>query len=153
MELRDSSAITRFVWISSSMMPTRRSKTDLAGCLIVGPHTGITSRHHIDCSGGVEIGGFTTLAGVRSVIFTHEINPAANCQTVLPVKIGDYCLIGSNTLITPGTRIPDRCQIGMGSVVHGQLPEPETLYAGSPARRIRAVDGPYFHRSVGRLEL
>ncbi len=54
--------------------------------------SGITSRHHIDCSGGVEIGGFTTLAGVPFVIFTYCINPAANClKLVLPVKIGDYC--------------------------------------------------------------
>lgn len=42
--------------------------------LILEESAGITSRHYIDCNGGVYIGAFTTVAGIKSQILTHSIN-------------------------------------------------------------------------------
>ena len=125
----------------------------MCGQLILGRHSAITARHYIDCSGGVEIGAFTTVAGVRSTILTHQIDVTSSHQDLLPVRIGDYCLIGSNVCLVPGSLVPDRCLVGMGSVVVSPLPEKGILYAGVPARAIKRVDdGVYFRRPVGYVE-
>jgi acetyltransferase-like isoleucine patch superfamily enzyme len=68
------------------------------------------------------------------------------------VEVGDYCFIGSDTRVTPGARIPDRCVIAMGAVVAGRLEEEDTLYGGVPARPIKKVEGAkYFDRDWGHL--
>ena len=118
--------------------------------LFLGAHAALTSRHYVDCAGGVFIGAFTTVAGVRSAILTHQIDFEGR-QECKAVKIGDYCYIGSNARFVPGAAVGNRCVIGMGALVAGILPECDTLYVGVPARAIRKVgDGDYFHRTVGQ---
>jgi acetyltransferase-like isoleucine patch superfamily enzyme len=118
--------------------------------LFLGAHAALTSRHYVDCAGGVFIGAFTTVAGVRSAILTHQINFEGR-QECKAVTIGDYCYIGSNARFVPGASVGDRCVVGMGALVAGALPENDTLYVGVPARPVRDVgDGEYFHRTVGR---
>jgi acetyltransferase-like isoleucine patch superfamily enzyme len=117
------------------------------GRLVVDRRGAITSRHYIDCSGDVSVGAFTVVAGVRSTILTHQIDVVESRQTVAPVAIGDYCFIGSNCRITPGSAIPDRCVTAMGSVVVGELPQPGMLYAGVPARPVKELgDATFFNR-------
>jgi acetyltransferase-like isoleucine patch superfamily enzyme len=120
----------------------------------VGDNAAITSRHYIDCSGGVDIGRFTVLAGVRSTILTHQVDTLRSEQTLQGVTIGSYCLVGSNVDIVPGAHIPDRSVIAMGSVVAGTLEEQGSLYAGVPARRIRSTgNGEYFRRKAGFADI
>jgi acetyltransferase-like isoleucine patch superfamily enzyme len=118
--------------------------------LFIERHAALTSRHYVDCAGGVFIGQFTTVAGVRSTLLTHQIDLEAR-QVCKPIRIGDYCYIGSDVKFVPGACVPDRCIIGMGAVVVGTLPECGGLYAGVPARYLRPVEaGEYFTRAVGR---
>lgn len=151
--LGDSSTIGHWNWFSSVRIAQDLvgSDADLkSGMFRMGEHSAITSRHYIDCSGGVAVGNFTTLAGVRSTIISHQIDTLSSAQTVLPVKIGDFCLIGSNVKIIPGASIPDRCLVGMGAVVVGELKQPDALYAGVPARLIKGLVGrAYFKRTSG----
>ena len=121
------------------------------GYLRIGNHSAITSRHYLDCSGGIAIGDYVTVAGVRSTFITHQISIERNEQTVAAISVGDYALLGSNVSIVPGARVPDRSLVAMGSVVARGLEEANSLYAGVPARRVRAIEGAYFTRSDGSV--
>jgi acetyltransferase-like isoleucine patch superfamily enzyme len=152
MEFGAYSRVGRFNWVSSATAFARAPGVE-RGIFALGDHAALMSRHYVDCSGGVEIGSFSTVAGVRSTILTHEVDPQAGRQVTASVAIGDYCLISSNVSIAPGAKIPDRCVVGMGAVVAGALEKPDTLYAGIPARPIRGTgSGKYFSRSVGHVE-
>jgi maltose O-acetyltransferase len=83
----------------------------------------------------VHIGSF-----VRVITGSHDIdpNPLFRCgrHFAAPVAIGDGCWIGAGALILPGVSIAPGCVIGAGSVV-SKSTEPDGLYLGIPARRIR----------------
>lgn len=55
------------------------------------------------------------------------------------VVIGDNVFIGMNAIITRGAHIGDNTVIGAGSVVTGVC-EPNSVYAGAPARKISTID-------------
>lgn len=52
-----------------------------------------------------------------------------------PIKIGDDCFIGANSIILKGTTLGNNCVVGAGSVVHGIWPD-NSIIAGNPARLI-----------------
>jgi acetyltransferase-like isoleucine patch superfamily enzyme len=119
--------------------------------LEVGSETAITNRHYLDCSGGVMLGPFTTLAGVRSTVLSHAIDLGSNRSVVRPVTIGARCFLGSNVSIVPGASIADDIVVGMGSVVAGVLGERGHLYAGVPAKdKGEARNRAYVRRARGR---
>lgn len=118
--------------------------------LILGRSAGITSRHFVDCNGGVYIGDFTTVAGIRSQILTHSIDIYTNSQIAKPIRIGKYCFIGTGCIMLPGSSLPDYSVLGGGSVLVKSYDEAGWLYAGSPARPIKKLNVseiPYFKRS------
>lgn len=54
--------------------------------------------------------------------------------------IGDNCLIGMGAIILDNAEVPAGCIIAAGALVLSNAKlEPDTLYAGIPARKIRAV--------------
>ncbi|MDO5851801.1 MAG: sugar O-acetyltransferase [Methanobacteriaceae archaeon] len=53
-----------------------------------------------------------------------------------PVKIGDRCWIGANSIILPGVTIGDNVVIGAGSVVTKDIPS-NVIAAGIPAKIIK----------------
>jgi len=144
-------------WVSAASTLRSPVLDDRAGArpaqLRLGRHAAVTSRHYIDCSGGVDVGAFTVVAGVRSTILSHQVDLTRSEQDVRPVTIGDYCFIGSNAQVAPGARIPDRCMIAMGSVVVGTLPDSDTLYAGVPARAAKGIGGAFFSRTSGEADI
>jgi serine acetyltransferase len=139
-------------WFTSSPKLMKEDPDGIAASLVLGTHSAITSRHYVDCPGGVHVGAFTTVAGVRSTILSHQIDIRQSKQTVSPVIIGDYCMIGSNSCLLPGAKIPDQTVVALGSVVHGRLEKSRFLYAGVPARPVHAVEGAYFDRLTGRVD-
>ncbi|EID80220.1 MULTISPECIES: acyltransferase [Rhodococcus] len=73
---------------------------------------------------------------------THEIGPSSGRGGRVvdrPIVIGDGCWIGAGAIILPGVTVGDGCVIGAGTVVTRDC-EPNGLYAGSPARRVRDLD-------------
>ena len=52
--------------------------------------------------------------------------------------IGDGCWIGARALLLPGTTVGSGSVVAAGAVVRGAC-EPNSLYAGVPAARIRAL--------------
>lgn len=53
-----------------------------------------------------------------------------------PVKIGEGCFIGANSIILKGTTLGKNCVVGAGSVVSGTWPD-NSIIAGNPAKLIR----------------
>jgi len=58
---------------------------------------------------------------------------------VAPVELGFNVWLGSNSIVTRGTRIGASTVVGAGSLVRGELSS-GCVYAGSPARLIRKLD-------------
>lgn len=96
----------------------------------------------IDSSAPVTLGQKVSLAfGVVICTSTHEIGGSSDRagKTVrLPVSIEDGCWIGANSTILPGVTIGKGCIIAAGSVVTKDC-EPNGLYAGVPAKRIKEL--------------
>ena len=146
--LGENAVIGHWNWVTASPL---FSQVGAARVLRLGPHSAITSRHYVDCSGGVRIGTHTTIAGMRSTLFTHGISWKNSAQTASPIEIGDYCLISSNVQISPGTVVGNRIVVGMGATIAGELLEPG-LYMQPRATMVKSeLGGEYFHRAEGRV--
>jgi len=104
-------------------------------CELVLEHgAAITGRQYLDCNGGIYIGSFSIVAGLRTQILTHCIDVYNNRQYAASVRIGKYCYVGTGCIILPGAELPDYCLLGAGSVLNKKYSTPKTLYAGNPAR-------------------
>ena len=82
--LGDYAYILNLNWITGSNTKDQRHFAHVMGrrCeLVIGNHSSLTSRHFIDCTGGIKIGSFTTFGGAQSQILTHYIDPYECRQT------------------------------------------------------------------------
>ncbi len=101
---------------------------------LLGAGSVIAASHKIDFSDRVEIGRRVILGGRNSSLWTH------NRQRTQPITIGDYVYIGSEIRMTPGSGLPARSIVGIGSVITKKLEGTETLIGGMPARVIKSLD-------------
>jgi carbonic anhydrase/acetyltransferase-like protein (isoleucine patch superfamily) len=129
--------IGQWNWISAAAPLVHSVGGPHVGRFMLGEHAGFTSRHYVDASGGVEIGAFAQMAGVRSTVITHGIDMVQSRQTVRGCSIGHHAVIGSNVKLVPGAHVPDESLVAMGSVVTPGLQEPSVLYRGVPATRAK----------------
>lgn len=77
-------------------------------------------------------------------IFTHGGARVArrkypNYDVFGMVEIGDYCYIGTNSLIMPGVKIGNGSMVAAGSVVTKSVPS-NMVVGGNPARILCTVD-------------
>jgi len=93
----------------------------------------VTASHRIDFTDRVSLGRRAILGGSNSSIWTHNRRRSA------PVRIGDFCYVGSEIRIAPGVQVADCTIVGLGSVISSTLADPFTLAAGSPAKVVRAL--------------
>lgn len=149
-DLARSSRIGSWNWFSASP-DFAHLKQDMFAVLRLKSHAAITSRHYVDCSGGVAIGSFSILAGQRSVVLSHGIDFESNEQRIRPVLIGDYCFVSTGCTLVSGTRISDQTVVAAGAVVSGQVGKNKipSLWGGVPARFIKELSGDYFTRTRG----
>jgi acetyltransferase-like isoleucine patch superfamily enzyme len=157
LELADNATIGSLNSISGNAehgLPLADSDVIAEAALIIGPHSAITNRHYLDCLGGIVIGSFTTVAGVRSQYLTHSINLEKNRQEVRPISIGSYCFLGTGCIVLSGARLPDYSVLGAGSVLRTAFQEPWTLYAGVPATAVKKISqaAKYFSRPAGYVQ-
>jgi acetyltransferase-like isoleucine patch superfamily enzyme len=146
--------IGRLNWISGFPLHAGdffASEADRFPALRLGAHAAITHRHIIDCTDRVELGAYATFAGYRSQILTHTIDLEAGRQTCAPVSIGSYTFVGTQCVILAGAILPDHSVLGAGSVLTRPMEDEHTLYAGVPARPVKALadDLDYFQRETG----
>jgi acetyltransferase-like isoleucine patch superfamily enzyme len=126
------SEIIRMNEINSIPDPDVVNETDPT--LLVGDGSIVTTGHKIDFTDRVEIGRRTILGGRNSSLWTH------NRQRTMPITIGSFAYVGSEIRMAPGTSIPSRSIVGIGSVITSQLLEEGKLIAGVPAKPIRDLD-------------
>jgi acetyltransferase-like isoleucine patch superfamily enzyme len=119
--------------------------------LIIGQHSAITKNHHIDCTNVIKIGNFVTIAGYSSQLLTHSINIEKNIQDSNPISIGNYCFVGTSSIILGGAALPSYSVLGANSLLNKSYSIPYRLYAGNPAKEIKQLseDFEYFNRKVG----
>jgi maltose O-acetyltransferase len=108
----------------------------------IGRETTISLGCVFDNSAHIAIGDRVRLGmHVMFVTSTHEIGPAtwrAGAVIARPISVGNGCWLGSNVTVLPGVTIGEGCVIGAGALVTRDA-EPNGVYAGIPARRIRAL--------------
>jgi len=154
LHLKAHAIIGRANWITGFPLgpsPHFAHQTDRRPELIVGEHSAITNRHLLDCTNSVTIGRFTTFAGFHSQIISHSIDLEQNRQSSKPVRVGDYCFVGTNCVLLGGSALPDFCVLGAKSLLNKTFTENYQLYGGVPARPLKALprDSKYFQRTEG----
>jgi acetyltransferase-like isoleucine patch superfamily enzyme len=153
LQLDDNATIGNFNWITglSRRMnsPFFTKKTNRRSDLVLGKCSMIAHQHYIDCTDRVVLGAFAGIAGARSQLITHGVEPIAARQTCAPIMIGDFTMIGSGSIILKGVKIPECCLVSAGSVVGHARPEPYSLIAGNPATHVRTLPetAKFFHRT------
>jgi acetyltransferase-like isoleucine patch superfamily enzyme len=104
---------------------------DAVATLTIGYGSVVTNQHLVDFTDSVEIGRHTVLGGRLSSIWTHSRRVAK------PVKIGNYCYLGSGVQVAPGAILADCCIVALGSIVTRQPSESYSLLVGTPAKKQR----------------
>lgn len=91
----------------------------------------------LDCRGGLEIGSNVDVTlGVRILTQYHNIHDE-NYRTVSKrVEIDDDCIIGSYSLLLPGSCMEKFGVLGAGSVLTKTVYE-NSMFAGNPAKFIK----------------
>lgn len=155
LHMKKFSKIGRSNWITGANSSSKMFRDSDRTCeLIVGVHTRITGQHHIDCTGGVYIGEFTTIAGIQSQILSHSVDVKQSKQVAGPVTIGNYCFVGTSSILLMGSGLPDCSVLGAGAVLNKNFSESYGLYAGNPARKVKQFDESeykYFDRDHGHV--
>ena len=98
----------------------------------------IIERSLLDARGGLSIGADTNISPGVSV-FTADHDPRAPdfAGRTREVVIGARSWIASLAIVMPGATLGEGVVVGVGAVVHGELPA-WTIVAGNPARPIGA---------------
>lgn len=111
----------------------------------VGRQTWIGPYAMLDGSGGgLSIGAYCSISsGVH--VYTHDtvrwaLSGGEEPKHAAAVTIGDCVYVGPQSVIVAGVRIGGKCVIGANSFVNQDV-EPNTVVAGTPARRIGSVVG------------
>jgi acetyltransferase-like isoleucine patch superfamily enzyme len=139
--------------VGAQRAETYRRETGRISALVMGRHAGITRDHLIDCTNTVTLGAFALVAGWGSQFLTHGPDFAKSRQVSGPITIGEYTFVGTGCIILKGAEVPARSIVAAGSVIIGRLTEELQIYAGNPARAVKALppDTAFFHRPVGRM--
>ncbi len=131
-----------------------KNSPDRYPALKIGENSAITSRHYFDCNDTVEIGIFSTIAGLGSSFFTHGINIEKNMQETGKIIVGNYCMVSAHCVLIKGSMLPDCSVLGANSTLHKAFDEAYTLYSGVPAKPVKKFDTScaYFHRKSGSVD-
>lgn len=108
------------------------------GCFRMGNNSSISVMHFLEASGDIFIGSNTIVAGRASQFFTHGIS-SSNLDDQRPIRIGDWCYIGSAARFTPGSSVADCTFVGMGAVVTKFFDETYVLIGGVPAKPLKEL--------------
>ena len=154
LKLNEKAIVGNLNWITGLPLANKKflgDESDRWPELIVDVHASITNRHWIDCSNSVHIGKFSVVAGLRSQLITHSINFEQSRQRAKPIRIGEYCFVGTGCILLGGSVLPGHSILGAGSLLNKVFKDEHYLYGGVPARAVKALpnDLGYFQRTTG----
>lgn len=111
--------------------------------LTLGENSFINWQNFLDLNDNITIGNNTLIAMRCNFITTfHDIGPhefRGGKSRTAPIVVGNGCWIGAHCTILPGVKIADGCVIAANSLVTKDT-EPDGLYVGSPAKRIKTLN-------------
>ncbi|MGH2877422.1 MAG: acyltransferase [Solirubrobacteraceae bacterium] len=113
-------------------------------CVSFGARTWVNFGVTFNATAPISIGDDVQIA--HSVVITtatHELGDRhrrAGASVNEPIVVGDGCWLGVSVTVLPGVTIGRGCIIAAGAVVTRDC-EPDGLYGGVPAARIRDLDG------------
>jgi maltose O-acetyltransferase len=111
--------------------------------ITIGRGAYLNAQVFLDNSEWIRIGDRASIGPhVRIYTSTHELGDRsrrAGDAKKLPVSVGAGAWIGAGAMILPGVSIGAGTVIAAGSVVNSDC-EPDSLYAGVPARLIRQLE-------------
>ncbi len=109
----------------------------------IGDGSFVSVNCFFDGSDRITIGqNVSVAAGVQLITSTHDIGPPSRRAGALrgaPVVIGNGCWLGASCIVLPGVTVAEGCVVAAGAVV-AKSTEPNGLYAGVPARRVRTLE-------------
>lgn len=103
--------------------------SDIQGHCQIGDYVRFHSNVHIGQKS--EIGNFVWI--FPYVVLTNDPHPPS--ETLIGVKIHDFAVIATMSVVLPGAEIQKGCLVGAHSSIKGTT-VPDTVYAGSPAKKI-----------------
>jgi putative colanic acid biosynthesis acetyltransferase WcaF len=106
--------------------------------LSIESHVGVGDGANLYNMGRLTLGHHVTVSqGAHLCGGTHDVD-SRNFQLVTgEIHVGAHAWICADAFVGPGVRIPEGAVVGARSVVVRDLPEPWTVYAGHPARKLR----------------
>lgn len=150
----DQSIISNLNWITG--MPVGNKvfflhKKSRNPVLYLGRHSAITTRHYVDCTDEIRIGDYTTIAGIGSQFLTHSIDLYESRQDCNPVTIGDYCFVGTKSVLLPGSSLGNYSVLAASSLLNKKYNKEFVLIGGVPAKLIGSLpeNMKYFSRKEG----
>ena len=114
-------------------IPDHDCMTAPRSALEMGAGVVITSEHRIDFTDCVRLGRNVIVGGRGSSFWTH------NRQATAPISVGDFCYLGSEVRLAPGSGLGDECILALGAVLANRFEESRVLLAGVPARVVRSL--------------
>lgn len=119
--------------------------------IVIGNHVHIASFSSITGGNNVSIGNYAAISqGCRVLTATDDFtdwgfgnstvaNEYRNIKSA-PISIGDYCIIGANSVVLPGVTIGEGATVGANSVVTKSL-EPWGVYVSNRKIKERNKEG------------
>ena len=118
------------------------------GCFFESPQVAIGRQTFVnygclfDSLAPITIGEWCRIGqGVALITSTHLVGPR-ECRAgevyAAPIQIGNGVWVGARAVILPGVTVGNGCVIAAGAVVREDC-DPDGLYAGVPAERVREL--------------
>jgi len=139
-DLMDWKERARFFGFGESV--TVYNSSSIQGDVKVGDHTWIGPFTVLDGTGGLEIGSYCSIStGVH--IYCHNtvkwaLSGGKAPYERGPIKIGNCCFIGVQSIILKNVTIGNHCLVQANSLVTDSFPD-YSIIGGSPAKRIGTV--------------
>lgn len=106
--------------------------------LSIGAHSWIGEAVWIDNLAQVDIGAHACISqGAYLCTGNHDWASTSFDLLTQPIFIGDHTWVGAMSQLAPGSRLAHGSVLAMGSRLSGDT-EIDSIYSGSPARRISA---------------
>jgi acetyltransferase-like isoleucine patch superfamily enzyme len=157
-EMAENTSIGRLNWITGFPAPSKpgqhfHHQTDRRSELVLGPNSGITNRHFVDCTNSITLGDFSNVGGFRCQLMTHTVDIVAGRQSSAPISIGPYSLVSTACVMLGGSSLPAYSVLSACSLANKPLSETHTLYGGVPARALKRLppDAGYFVRKTAYI--
>lgn len=100
---------------------------------------GLSPGCYIQGKNGITLGENVWIGpGVGIISANHSIDNFHSHIEEKPIRIGDNCWIGMNSVILPGVQLGDHVVVGAGSIVTHDFGS-NCLIAGNPAKLIRRI--------------